>query len=61
MKFFVSGMIGFGAGLVVAGIVAAATPFLNEPVRNIGIIGLGGGLFVGGVVAAIILRTQKRP
>jgi hypothetical protein len=60
MKWFVCGMIGFGAGPVVAGIMAMISP-LREPVHNIGVIGLGAGLLVGGVVAMVVLRNQKTP
>ncbi|HEY7422795.1 MAG TPA: hypothetical protein VH682_00915 [Gemmataceae bacterium] len=58
MKLLVAMMIGFGAGLVAAGIVAIVSPF-REPVHNIGIIGLGTGLLLGGVMALVILQRQK--
>lgn len=60
MKLFVAMMIGFGAGLVVAGIAAIVSP-LREPVHNIGIIGLGVGLLVGSIVAPVVLRNRKLP
>jgi hypothetical protein len=60
MKLFVAIMIGFGAGLIAAGIAAIVTP-LREAVHNTGIIGLGVGLLAGGIVALIVFRDQKKP
>jgi len=60
MKLFVAMMIGFGAGLISAGITGIVLP-LREGVHDIGIIGLGAGLLAGGVVALIVLRDQKKP
>jgi hypothetical protein len=59
MRVLLGAMIGFGAGLVVAGIAAIISPF-SEPVHNVGIIGLGAGLLIGGIVAAVISRNQEK-
>jgi hypothetical protein len=50
-------MIGFGAGLTVAGILAIVSPF-TEPITNVGILCLGVGLGAGGVVTAVMSRGQ---
>jgi hypothetical protein len=59
MKLFVAMIIGFGAGLAVAGIAAVFSP-LKEPIQNTGTIGLGVGLLAGGIVALAVLRSQKQ-
>jgi hypothetical protein len=60
MKAFLGGMIGFGAGLLVAGIAAIVSP-LRETVHNVGIIGLGVGLLIGGIVAVVNSRNREKP
>jgi hypothetical protein len=58
MKTFFGILIGFGAGLVVSGVLAIVSP-LREPVHNVGVIGLGVGLLIGSVSAAIAMRNGK--
>jgi hypothetical protein len=60
MKLIVEMTIGFGAGLVFAGLIAIFTP-LSDVARNTGLIGLGAGLFLGGILSAVILRRQPGP
>jgi hypothetical protein len=55
MKTFFGILIGFGARLVVSGVLAIVSP-LRESVHNVGIIGLGAGLLIGSVSAAIAMR-----
>ena len=58
LKTFFGILIGFGAGLVVSGVLAIVSP-LRESVHNVGVIGLGVGLLVGSVSAAIAMRNCK--